>query len=845
MSTQERDIHWLGEEDALLGPAARAALGILLETKGWSWWHDPSKTFDCLVDAVTKNRVVAWGGDACLLDADQWVDRLRALALARAFEEVKGKRDLTIKVARSVWGWPGGSGTVHAAVLELSRQLAPLQVIPEWEVNARPRFPIRPAMSSGRCMITSPTLGRDALGIKALDYVDWRDDGEVADIAIAGSVEAVQRVRAAKLIVIYSQPAADAFANVSVLRRDLYAQSVVHVQADGERAAAWLQKIVELWVAHELPLLDSMQIANNVCGLETLILSSTQSFIIGGNSSFARFKAETEYRTYSGERIFLRDYEEVISPEVIPRSAPPTKPPIERVLTATVVQANKQLQTWPTSGQVDINVGIELKTPLRAGTLVFPEDRIEWHGDSKLLQVHMFELGQKPVSQTLLLSRAGNSSVVTFNLDADVSEIDLRFIISDGAQLLQTARLQAERGRTIHFFIETIVTPLNRAKAGFDVALLVNDSLGKQPSLTAITADGDAVHIALEECDMTTARQQLLNVLDEAVANPDAPLAPLMVKLANRGKIIMDGLREVISQWPSNLERVQLVTQSDAFFPIEYLFEGTLPDSSQAPLCSERAGCLNAGRAIAGCSIRASGNALCPMGFLGVSAVIERHTWQVGRAAQVWGGIGGQQLERHRIKSLSNIAFAASDRADDFKDEDVLPHEVVRIAGIEAALGVNSITNWETWKSSLENSIPSPALLLLLIHLEDKVLYVGANSDLNQGAIDQRHVRDAQVVIAIGCSTGLGDARGGSLPAILQRNGARVVIAAMTTVLGRHANRIARDLATTLRDAAQAPTSAYVGTIMSSIRRKLLADGLALGLAVVAFGDADVVLGEA
>jgi len=91
----------------------------------------------------------------------------------------------------------------------------------------------------------------------------------------------------------------------------------------------------------------------------------------------------------------------------------------------------------------------------------------------------------------------------------------------------------------------------------------------------------------------------------------------------------------------------------------------------------------------------------------------------------------------------------------------------------------------------------------------------------------------------------LGDARGGSLPAILQRNGARVVIAAMTTVLGRHANRVARDLAITLRDAAQAPTSAYVGTIMSSIRRKLLADGLALGLAVVAFGDADVVLGKA
>lgn len=116
----------------------------------------------------------------------------------------------------------------------------------------------------------------------------------------------------------------------------------------------------------------------------------------------------------------------------------------------------------------------------------------------------------------------------------------------------------------------------------------------------------------------------------------------------------------------------------------------------------------------------------------------------------------GQQVERHRIKDLSSIAFAASDRADDFKDEDVLPHEVVRIADIEASLGVNSITDWKTWRARIEDSTPSPALLVLLIHLEDKVLYVGSNSDLNQGAIDQRHIRDAQVVIAIGCSTGLG-----------------------------------------------------------------------------------------
>lgn len=110
MSKQEKDIQWLGKEDKHLGPAARAALGILLETRDWSWWHDPSKTFDCLDDAVPRYRPAAWGGDASLLDADQWVDPLRALELARAFERLKRTRILS-----SRWSDPCGAGLAEVA----------------------------------------------------------------------------------------------------------------------------------------------------------------------------------------------------------------------------------------------------------------------------------------------------------------------------------------------------------------------------------------------------------------------------------------------------------------------------------------------------------------------------------------------------------------------------------------------------------------------------------------------------------------------------------------------------------------------------------------------------------
>lgn len=69
-------------------------------------------------------------------------------------------------------------------------------------------------------------------------------------------------------------------------------------------------------------------------------------------------------------------------------------------------------------------------------------------------------------------------------------------------------------------------------------------------------------------------------------------------------------------------------------------------------------------------------------------------------------------------------------------------------------------------------------------------------------------------------------------------------MAAMTKILGRHASRVARELVAHLKEAANQPNSLSIGEIISAIRRRLVADGLALGLVVIAFGGADIVLGK-
>jgi len=833
------------------------------------------------------------------MDADQWVDPLRAFKLGQAFDALNRHGRPKVKLLRSVWGWPGAAYTVGEIALELSRLVGPGHVFPEWEKNAKPRFP-ESRSQQGLGVITSSKPLSPKFISNTLGYVQWVPSASVADIVVADSFEALYAAGAAKLVILYGQSAVTEFAYVSHLRYGLCAQCVIYVETDQFGVESWLQILIRLWAARGLSLSDAIEIAEMDSGSTTVVLSSTQSFLslrdpfysppneensragsreISGtilmrerlpnrdvdlslpdSMSFDPLISDTEESSPSSEETpslaggisskdlsstNLRDYSAVRSDSTFrprrPTFARPA-PPVERVLNAQTWLDTKEVRVWPYEGTLKIKIDIRVKSPLQNSQPSFPDDRVEWHEQRRFLQVHLFEFGREPQSETIALSRTENSTSATFNRESGTGSVDLRFLVSDGAQILQTARYQTAPGEMIRFFVENIVTPVHRLKEPFDVALLVNESLGSQPSLTIITGDGAAIFSPLSDTDAGRARIRLLQDLEQAVVNPDASLETLMLSLANQGALLQRHLQSVVPEWPGSDARIQLVTQSDAFFPIEYLYDGKIPESTKAPLCAQREGCLRKGSAIPDCHIREAAEVLCPMGFLGVSGVIERHAWRSGQDPRIWGAPGAHKATRYRIGDLSTVAFTASDRADKFSDQDVFPHQVIRIAGIEMSLGVKKIPDWKNWKERL--ALDSPAMLLMLLHLDENKVFVGEDDGINLASIGEQHVGNAPIVIAIGCSSGLADIPGGSLPAILQRSGARVVIAAMTNVLGRHANRVGRDLAMRLKAAASAPTSSSVGETISEIRRELLADGLALGLALVAFGDADIVLGQ-
>lgn len=899
MDRKKRDVQWLGDNGDSLGPSVRAALGILLESGDWSWWDDPSKTMECLEAAVPRYQPARWGGDSSVMDADQWVDPLRAFKLGQAFDALYKHRCPKIKLLRSVWEWPGTVHTIAEIALELSRRVGAGRVFPEWKENARPRFP-ESSLRQGLGVITSPIQLSSAFISSVSGYVEWVPNANVADIIVVNSSKMLDAIGAAKLVILYGQSAAAEFAYISRLRYELCAQSVIYVKADQNGVESWLQALIVQCVGQGSSISESIEIAEARLESAAVVLSSTQSFFfrrhpfeynpykekisrvfdvsdsipirdvpIKRDNEFSlpdsisfdhsindiqKPEPSSDETPSSVERIFggdlpnpnRRESPTVQTPSPAFRPQRPNfvrpAPPVERVLNAQTWQGAKEVRVWPKEGYLQIKVDIRVKSPLQESQPSFPDDRVEWSENRRFLQVHLFEFGREPQKEIIALSRTDNSTTAVFGRESGAGSVDLRFVVSDGAQILQTARYQAAPGEAIRFFVENIVTPVHRVKRAFDVALLVNESLGNQPSLTIITGDGTAIFSPLSDTDAGRARSRLLQDLEQAVANPDASLDTLMLTLANQGALLQRHLQSVVPEWPRSDARVQLVTQSDAFFPIEYLYDGKIPESTKAPLCAQRDGCLRRGSAIQGCQIREAADELCPMGFLGVSGVVERHAWRSGQDPRIWGAPGGHKTSRYRIGDLSTVAFTASDRADNFLDKDVPPHQLLRIAGIEASLGVKKIPDWKNWKERV--ALDSPSMLLMLLHLDENKVFVGEDDGINLASIGEQHIGNAPMVIAIGCSSGLADMPGGSLPAILQRGGARVVIAAMTSVLGRHANRVGRDLAIRLKAAARAPASSSVGEIVSGIRRELLADGLAMGLAVVAFGDADIVLGQ-
>lgn len=847
------DKKWLGDQ-ADLAPSVRAGVGVLLARGARSLPADAGRAREAFERAIPAHGIARWDHAPYVLDADKWLEPRIAITIADAFHSVMRQSGLRIRVSRDVWKAEGM--LMDVIVADLAKAVGIESVFAEWPGRIPVPLPIVDRGTSRSLIVAgSGDLLREAPDVfGALPQALQQRGAFGTDLYIASSADVPGPMVPTFVAILVGSNASDSLNRFLLSREQHRARCLIHVPVEIASSRSWFAAFLSAWNEREMSINDALKIANGKAGIAARIVASTQSFMLESGQFLrtkdGRLSDATDSVTYSRSRQVsdepsARDlqFDRALPEAEVSGQTPLEQRPQARVLDARLMHESNLVRRLPTSGRIDIFVDIRPRTELNEDRQVFPDSVVRWEGDSKTFQIHMLELGCKPVTRDIQVPRYGRSESAHFCLEIQNRGIDLRFVVSDGLRILQTARLKGVPDDWAHFEVESIAAPILQQQRQFDVALLVNDSLGGEPSLTSLTRTGIGLS-RLSDTEADTARREMLQILETAVVNPNAPTAEVLLRLANLGKLLLEYLQQNVAGWPASMERVQLTTQSDAFFPLEYLYFGPIPENSAHGICPESKGCLSRGEAVPDCCIRAAETHLCPMGFLGLTAVIERQTWRSGSPPGIWLALPQAVEDRQRITNLSQAVFSASDRADDFPDDPQAPGpKPVRTAEVVKALGCNRPMSWKAWKAQVESDKPS--LLLLVVHIEEDHVYLGNDERLIIGAISERHVGVGRpIAVAIGCSSGHSKMVGASLPVVLMKRGARVVIAAMTDVLGRHANRAVLDLTLGLR-AAVAPSSAGVvsiGELMTKLRRDLLAADIALGLALVAYGDADIAL---
>jgi hypothetical protein len=845
------DSEWLGEQVAA-GPMVRAGLGILLARGDWTWWHHPSAVSTVMLDAVAASGIVEWGGDPAVLDASEWLDLNIALEIAQAFRVVLARRggDLRLKIQRAVYSWDSVSPITICD--DLARAFDRERIFVDWPSDRRPRRPT--ASTKPGLSVTSSEYLADTAGslIRSLPNAGWSPPVQSATVALVTLNDLLQNQFLCELLIILDTSQQAVIPHIDTIRKVTGARCAIFLPAEQPNIDRWLE-VFGAGIAARAPIDLALSEANKEVERDGLFLASTQTFMLQSSRILCPPVARHPERNEPQDRQRILDSEPIATP--LRRRSPPipnfeidgvrmeAAPPTIRVIHAQVEHDGQPVTAFPTDGIIEINLSIQPVSPLKRSVPAFPDQNLDWKEDQKTLQVHLLEVGSLPRSATLLLPRTGASTPAVFNYTMTPDHgIDIRFVISEGACILQTARLQGRAGTPIEFFVEAFNSPVDHQKAGFDVALLVNNSLGNTPSATILTSEG--IHLAeLQYRQMMIARENLRAIL-ETCLEPEAPFNSSLFNLANSGKLLLDELRDLIPDWPATINRIQLTTPSNEHFPIEYLYDGNIPDNDDATLCDNRAGCLTSGTAIKDCEIRAGRQQLCPMGFLGVTSVIERRTWDRTMDKTLWLKQGTELAKRNRISDLQRALFAASDRADEFDDAHVpAAFPITRTADVEALISGWRRNNWQDWKQAI--AAIHPKLLVLVPHIENNHLYIGDEQKLAFASVRRPHIGNSEpVVIAIGCNSDIGLTSNTSLPAIFLREGAKVVIAALTSVLGRFANTAASDLTAKLISASIASSPITIGELITRLRCEFLAKDNALGMVLIAFGDADCCLGE-
>ncbi len=504
------------------------------------------------------------------------------------------------------------------------------------------------------------------------------------------------------------------------------------------------------------------------------------------------------------------------------------------------------------------------------GPAAFPVERLPQELEQWTLTLWLSEPEHlpAPLKGQIRLPRDGNSTEFDFRFTPRaLPRFDGRLTVLHRGRVIQTAVLRAgvvsgnypaAKDPAPKLAEELVVRhrlgELDRRRE-FDFALVANHDAMGRPLLTAVSAQAAWVKDLSTMPALAAQINGSLSPVAKSVKDYAEGLdgkkgEALLVQLAQHGgwlKVFLEGALGGPAGNPvaTQAEYIQIVsTRADAVVPLEFVYDFTVPEDG-AKVCKKWRTALEKGKCAPGCD-HASGKLVCPMGFWGITKVIERHAVTPGLAKE-----GNQlylQSETSRASDtlyLGGAAVLGSSTRVPKKQIDRLKAVISRHCGAPAKVA----KDWGDWEAIVKKA--RPALLVALPHTDGKSTNVTmeiGNKAVKTITLRATHVfppptegRAAPLVALIGCDVaGTADDYGNHV-LVLRTRGAGIVIGTIATVFGEHAAQVAATLVEGMLPRKQdAPVR--LGELIRDVRRKSLLANLLMPLCLVAYGDADWIL---
>lgn len=413
-------------------------------------------------------------------------------------------------------------------------------------------------------------------------------------------------------------------------------------------------------------------------------------------------------------------------------------------------------------------------------------------------------------------------------------------------------------------------------EAGQHLSLIVDGEFHPMAGLDTHSAGGATVELDAKPAVYSSSGDFLIEPREEEMRNASSRIATKLGEMAveldevaglddPRARALLEylavqGFLLLRAMFPNQQQRdavrrenfLQAIRLSDAApeLPYEFIYDFPSP-SEDFTVCSDWTDGISTG-VCPRCHLTDAdnGETLCPLGFWGLSKVIERHN-AVGQAErQAQARLRRGDIAGRTPVSLKRAAIALSVKADRVPrgapETYIPPSRRISQALEDAGLPFDGpIDDWEAWRTVITGHQPDLLIVLGHARFDDRrgewSMQIGADSDLHltqieDGCVDTTSENPGPVVFLFGCLTASEGAEQATFARMFREHRASVVVGTTSTVLGRQAGPVAAQLVAAVKTTAGLQP---LGELLRRSRATGLAEGSLMAMALNAFGDAD------